>query len=120
MHEMSLVASLHDIVDNAAREAPFLRVQRLFITLGQLSCVDADTLRWCIASTAEGTLLAGADIVFETEPASARCTHCQHTYEPDTLFTPCPRCGQNAQELLSGRDMRVSALDVVPLAMPSF
>lgn len=119
MHEMSLVASLHEIIDHTANETPFTRVQRIFITLGSLSCVDTETLRWCITTTAAGTRLEGADIIIEQEPAIAECTHCQSHYEPDTLTTPCPHCGHQAQRLLCGRDMRISALDVVPLLKTS-
>lgn len=115
MHEMSLVASLHDIIENAHNESPFERVQKVFITLGTLSCVDAETLRWCIGSTASGTRIENAEIVISHEPAVAECTQCQCHYEPDSLMSPCPQCGAQAQRLVSGRDMRVTALDVVPL-----
>lgn len=112
MHEMSLVAALHDIVNGAASQSSFGQVRRLHLSIGQLSCVDPETLRWCIASTAHGTRLENAEILITVEPALARCQHCQSEYEPETLMSPCPHCGKNAQTLLSGRDMRVTALDV--------
>lgn len=112
MHEMSLVAALHDIVDNAAAQSSFDHVRRLHLSIGQLSCVDPDTLHWCIASTAPGTRLEHAEILISIEPALARCQHCQNDYEPETLMSPCPHCGRNAQTILSGRDMRITALDV--------
>lgn len=119
MHEMSLVASLQDIVTNAAHRSPFLRVERLYLVIGNLSCVDAETLRWCIRSSAEGTLLEGADIVVEHEQALAHCQQCHLDYVPDTLITPCPQCGQPAQSIDGGRDMRIRAIDVVPLSTTS-
>lgn len=115
MHEMSLVASLHDIIETAYNESPFAHVQRVLITLGTLSCVDAETLRWCISSTAPGTRLENAEIMISHESAVAECTQCHCHYEPDSLMSPCPQCGAQAQRLLSGRDMRVTALDVGPL-----
>lgn len=112
MHEMSLVSALHDIVNEAADQSPFDNVRRLYLSVGQLSCVDPETLRWCIASSAQGTRLEQAEIFITIEPALARCQHCHNDYEPETLMSPCPHCGKNAQTLLSGRDMRVTAIDV--------
>lgn len=116
MHEMSLVTSLHETLENAARTQPFLRVKTLFLSIGQLSCIDKDTLLWCINSTAPGTLLDGANIVTSEEEALAYCDHCQQRYIPDNLITPCPHCGQQQQRILQGRDLRISAIDVIPIS----
>lgn len=112
MHEMSLVSSLHEIVNGAMDLQGDSRVRCVYLKIGQLSCVDPDTLRWCISSTAEGTRLEHADIVIDIEPGLAHCERCDKDYEPETLMSPCPHCGTNAQTILSGRDMRVSAIDI--------
>jgi hydrogenase nickel incorporation protein HypA/HybF len=118
MHEMSLIGSLHDIVNDAATRSAFTRVRQLHLSLGRLSCVDPETLRWCIATTSAGTCLEHAEIIITIEAALAHCEHCKQDYEPDTLITPCPHCGHNAQKILRGRDMRITALDVEPIEAP--
>ena len=110
MHEMSLVAALLDLVDAAAERDPFQHVREVGLTLGTLSCVDADTLRWCIEQASPGTRLEGARVTLSTAPPEATCNACQQPFAPASWPAPCPTCNTLDTTLIHGQDMVLDTL----------
>jgi hydrogenase nickel incorporation protein HypA/HybF len=108
MHELSIAAS---IVDIAVRHGRGRRVSRVEVTVGHLRQVVPSALAYAFELVAEGTLLAGAELVLEEVPASGRCRTCGAESRLGTFPLVCP-CGSVDLEIVCGEELRVESLDV--------
>ncbi len=113
MHEMGIAQQMLSIALGAIPgDLPDPRVERLNLRVGRLAAVVEDSLRFCFEIISKETCLEGAELVVETIPVRARCRNCHHEWEvPDVVFT-CPSCETGEIELVSGRELEVSSLEL--------
>jgi hydrogenase nickel incorporation protein HypA/HybF len=111
MHELSVALG---IVDVAAAEAGRQggRVTAVHLRLGPLSGVVKAALVSAFGLAREGTPLENAELVVEEVPLVGYCPACaaDRTLEPPLLL--CPACGTPTPEVVSGRELEVTALEV--------
>jgi hydrogenase nickel incorporation protein HypA/HybF len=115
MHELSIAAAVVESAEDAAREHGAASVESVRLRVGELSGVVGDALRFSFALAAEGTLLAGAELVIEEVAARARCTGCGTEFavgSPPLLS--CPRCETTTTRLLTGRELELAELRLSP------
>lgn len=112
MHEMSLAASILQIVETAARKEAFTRVRSLRLSVPALAGVEIGALRFALQSLAPDTVLAGADVVVEEPSSQARCLDCAQDIEITAHDEACPRCGSDRWRLSDGAGLRVVDLVV--------
>ena len=63
----------------------------------------------------EGTALAGVELVIEETPVVVLCPACDGERSPRSFWELCcPDCGGPTPEVVSGRELEVVALEVVP------
>ncbi|WP_432250661.1 hydrogenase maturation nickel metallochaperone HypA [Streptomyces sanyensis] len=109
MHEMSLALAVVDQVEEAARSHGAESVASVRLHVGELAGVVPDALSFCFGLACAGTVLEGAELIAETVPGRARCTPCGGEWgvgmPPDLC---CPACGTPAEDLLSGRELRIA------------
>jgi hydrogenase nickel incorporation protein HypA/HybF len=108
VHELSVTQSVVDTV--LARTGP-ARVTVLRLSVGRLSGVVPDALRFCFELVAEGTPLEGADLVIEEPAGRARCSSCGADTEIEDLVLLCP-CGSADVRVTAGRDLLVRSVEV--------
>lgn len=104
MHELSLAASVLQIVEDAARREAFTRVQRLRLAVPVFAGVEVAALRFALEAVAPGTLLDGAELVLDETAAAARCLDCGLAFEATSATAPCPQCGGAAWQAAPGTD----------------
>jgi hydrogenase nickel insertion protein HypA len=105
MHELSLAAEIMEIV---GREVPGnCSLEGISITVGGLSCVNPDSLVFCLES------LTGEDIRIRVnrEPARLLCLDCGEEYTATDMYQPC-QCGSLRREVLSGRELTVDEIQM--------
>ena len=111
MHELSIAMG---IVDVAAEEAERRRsrVIAVHIKLGTLSGVVPDALRAAFELARDASPLAGAELVIEEVPVAAYCPAC--ALEREVVFPQlsCPVCGEPTPEVVRGRELEVTALEI--------
>lgn len=90
-----------------------LRINKVTLTLGKLTCVEPQTLRWAIETTFEETLANNAEIEILESQAKVFCDHCKKEFSPEDLLEPCPHCNQFGFTVISGNDMLVTAMEGV-------
>ena len=56
MHEMSLAESVRQIIEDAARKQGFTRVKTVWLEIGQLACVEKESLRFCFDAVTHGSI----------------------------------------------------------------
>jgi hydrogenase nickel incorporation protein HypA/HybF len=83
----------------------------LRLSVGRLSGVVPDALRFCFELVAEGTPLEGADLVIEEPAGRARCASCGADSEIEDLVLLCP-CGSADVAVTAGRDLLVRSVEV--------
>jgi hydrogenase nickel incorporation protein HypA/HybF len=111
MHEMTLAASLVELVEEQARANGLSRVDKVWLTLGALAGVQEDALSFGFEVACHGTCADGAALCVEHVAAVARCGQCATTTDLSTRTPACPSCGAERWELTGGRELRLTALE---------
>jgi hydrogenase nickel incorporation protein HypA/HybF len=116
VHELSIALAVLDVAAEAAERhttAGGGRVVAVHLKLGALSGVVKEALLGAYELAREGTPLAGAALVIEEVPVTARCPACGTSgpvVSPQCLC--CAACGLPAAEVVAGRELQVVALEV--------
>jgi hydrogenase nickel incorporation protein HypA/HybF len=112
MHEMSLMESVREIVDEAARTHRAPRVTVVRLQIGALATVDPGALRFAFDVVMKGGCAEGAALEIETVPGVAWCWDCARTVTLGSGEVCCPECGGHKLELTGGTEMRVHEVDL--------
>jgi hydrogenase nickel incorporation protein HypA/HybF len=120
MHELSIALSLVDAAcEKAAELGKEVRVEALHVRLGALSGVVRQALEFSFDLATDGTAIAGARLVIEEVPVTVRCPHCDAARQLPTIHHfACPVCGTPTPEVLSGRELELTALEVSETCSP--
>ena len=112
MHEFSIAMDIVDIATASAAKEEATVVKEIEVEIGQLSGVVMEALEFSLEAAVKGTILESARRNLVLIPGRARCTRCNHEYDTDTFFKPCPECGASAPDIVRGRELRVKSLIV--------
>jgi hydrogenase nickel incorporation protein HypA/HybF len=114
MHELSIALAILDIAEEEAGRRSG-RVAAIHLKLGRLSGVVEEALRSAFEMAREGTSLAQSELVIENVPLVVHCAACNADGSPGSLLMLCcPTCGKPAEEVVSGRELEVFALEMEP------
>ena len=112
MHEMSLMESVLEIVEEEARKAGATRVKAVRLDIGELSHVEPEAMRFCFDAVVAGTIAAEAVLEIVRVPGAGWCLDCAETVALSERFGACPKCGGHMVQMTAGDDMRVAELEV--------
>ena len=112
LHELAITQSLVDAVADHTDGAP---VKVVHVRVGKLSGVVPDAMRFCFELVTDGTPLHGARLDIEEPDGLGRCRCCEQEFPLADLVLLCP-CGSADVELLAGRELSVSAVELTPCA----
>jgi len=113
MHELSIVEALIEQVGRELKRAgqpgP---VRQLDLSIGRLSGVHGDSIRFAFGLLAPGTPLENATIAIHEPKAVACCRACNARTEIDELVVRCPACGSDEITIEGGRDLLLQSIEV--------
>lgn len=112
MHEMSITLSLLDIVREHMERHGVERLLRLRIKVGELTAVEAESLRFCFDASVKDTALEGAALEIEEVPLTGRCRECGREFRIEGFFAECPGCGSSAVDQVAGRELDIVSMEV--------
>lgn len=112
MHELSIVASLFDILEEKAREHGATKIVLVKLRVGKLAGVVPEFLQTAFDSYKQGTIAAEAALEFTEVPLRVRCRKCRAEAEKDDFVFVCPACGSNDLEILEGMDLFLDKLEL--------
>ncbi len=113
MHEMGVAQQMVDIALGAIpKDIENPRVEVLNLRIGRLAAVVEDSLRFCMEIISKDTPLEGAKLVIEAVDVVARCGGCNHEWVIDGPVFQCPVCSDGKVELLSGRELEISSIEI--------
>jgi hydrogenase nickel incorporation protein HypA/HybF len=88
------------------------RVARVNLTVGKLSAVVVDSLRFCFELASQETPVAGAELAVEEIDVTARCNDCGHRWTIETPAFSCPTCKSAKITLVSGRELDIRSIEI--------
>jgi hydrogenase nickel insertion protein HypA len=111
MHEMSLVESLVDLVDDESRRQAFARVRVVRLQIGILGHAEPEALRFCFEAIARGTVAEGARLEIEMCAGEGWCPACRDSAPMEDRLAGCPMCG-GVLLMTAGDELRLTELEV--------
>ena len=106
MHEMSIAASMLDVVLQAAEQAGATRVEAVEVEVGALKQVVPEVLQVAWQAVRADTLADGAVLKIEEISARAECRQCGRRFEPDIAYSfLCPGCNRADVRIVRGNDI---------------
>lgn len=122
MHELSIASSLVESVLEFLETHEAKKVVAVRLATGELTCVEADQLRFCYNSITVGTAIADSELEIERTEAVVRCPHCSYQGSPKYLngalsdaqipTLQCPECGK-AAEAIQGHECTIRTIKYV-------
>lgn len=112
MHELSIAENIRDIVLEAADKAGAQRVSRVVLDIGRLSGIERDALAFGLSVVMKNTIAENAEMVMNDIVGRAHCAGCGQDSVISDFFSLCPFCNSHELEILAGKEMRVSKIDV--------
>lgn len=112
MHEMSLMESVMEIVEDEARKAGAKSVKAVKLAIGELSHVEPEAMAFCFEAVVRGSIADGAKLEIERVPGQGWCLDCSETVALSERFGACPKCGNHRVQMTAGEDLRVAELEV--------
>src|SRR5436190_23956007 len=113
MHELSIALSILDLVAEEA-ERHSGRVAVVHLKLGPLSGVAKSALLSAYEMAREDTPMAQADLMVEDVPIVVYCPACAAERRLASVQELCcPACGAPTPDVVNGRELEVTALEIV-------
>lgn len=112
MHELSLVASVFEVLEDEARKHGAERVTRVVLRVGVMSGVVPDLLASAFEMYKKGTIAESARLEIVPVAVKLRCPDCGgEAVREDTDFS-CAGCGSRRVEIVEGRDLVVETIEL--------
>jgi hydrogenase nickel incorporation protein HypA/HybF len=112
MHELSIVASLFEILEEKAREQKAIRIILVKIKIGKLAGVVPDFLQSAFDLYKKDTIAAESALEIDVIPVKIRCRKCAVEIEKDDFVFVCPACGSTDLEIIAGTDLFLEKIDL--------
>jgi len=80
MHEMSLVQSIIEIINEYAKKENFKKVESISLSFGKASTVVPAALEFAFEVLSEGTVAQGARLEFDIKPVVIYCLSCEKDF----------------------------------------
>ncbi|MGC8803368.1 MAG: hydrogenase maturation nickel metallochaperone HypA [Bacteroidales bacterium] len=112
MHELSLAQSILSIIEQAVPPQQHERIRTVYLQIGTLSGIEIDALTFSFDIIKERTPFASAVLSIETIDAQGKCNQCGAIFTLQAFGTPCPGCGSISVNIIRGKEMRVTGVDV--------
>jgi hydrogenase nickel incorporation protein HypA/HybF len=113
MHEMSIVDALIEQVGKEVQRAGAAGpVRRVALSIGRLSGVNPDSIRFAFEMLSPGTAIEGSELVIREPKAICSCRACGSQTEIDDLTVACPRCASTEVSITGGRELLLESIEV--------
>ncbi len=112
MHELSLAENIVQLIEKAAGIQSFTQVKTVWLEIGQLACVEQESLRFFFAAVTQDGIAQQAKLEIIEIAGQGICNQCHQTALIASYHSACPHCGSYAVEITHGNEMRIKELEV--------
>lgn len=115
MHELSITQSILEIALEYGQRNGAQKILEVYLQIGEITDFEDEWLQRYFDFLSKDTIAEGAKVKIERIPAKGQCSKCFAIFSIDktTWTNKCPTCGEENWELISGREFRVEALEVI-------
>ncbi len=134
MHEWSLANGIVKSVLEEKEKNRAKAIKKVEISVGEVSQIDTETLRYAIENISRGTPMEGSEIMIDVEKTELRCRTCGHIWNFDevrgnlepvgeegdnavhylpesiSIFIKCPVCMGQDIEILGGKGVSIKKI----------
>ena len=111
MHELSIAQRMVETLLQTAARSGGGRVASARLLLGELTCVEPETLTFAFDVSCRGTAAEGCRLEIVRVPVRLRCPACGAEGEGDP-YQPCAGCGGAGFDVLAGREIRLDTMEL--------
>ena len=97
---------------DSARQVGASSITKISLSIGQLSEVLPDAMRFAHEALTIGTIAEGSVLEINYIEARSRCLVCGLEYSHDQFRRTCPECNALACEILAGRELMIDSIEV--------
>ena len=112
MHELSIVSSLFDILEEKARENRATKIVLVKLRVGKLAGVVPEFLQTAFDSYKRDTIAEEAALEMISVPLRVKCRKCGAETEKNDFVFSCPFCGAKDLEVLEGLELLLDKIDL--------
>ena len=112
MHELSIVASLFEIMEEKAQEKGSKAVISVKLQVGKLSGVVTEFLITAFDMYKKDTLAKNATLEIENIPLTIRCNTCGKTMVLDDFVFICLECGSQDLKTVTGTELLLEKMEL--------
>lgn len=110
MHEMTIALNIIEIAEEQAKLNEVQSFSEIELEVGEVSGVVPEALQFALDSAIKDSVLEQAHIKILVVPAQTKCRACAAMYRPDDLFSICPSCSAFNNDVIAGKELKVSKL----------
>ncbi len=110
MHELSIAMNIVEIAEEESKKAGTSTVSEIELEIGTMAGVVIEALDFALAEAKKNSVLSNAKFIINNIHAKARCLDCNHEFDVEELFTPCPKCNSFRNEVIQGKELKVKRL----------
>jgi hydrogenase nickel incorporation protein HypA/HybF len=120
MHEISIAGAIMDAVLDAAKKNNAIKVEEVFLEIGELTALNPDQLKFIFETISAGTTAEGARYNIEVIKPLINCKKCLYNgpiefFEKLHFLLPvikCPKCGEADIDIIAGRECCVKKIKI--------
>ena len=112
MHELSIALGIVKIGEDERKKANANLVERIELEIGALAGVELASLDFVWPIAVKDTALEHAIYKVDYVEGKAKCLECGEHYRIKNLYDQCPICKGYFKDIVTGKELRVKALEV--------
>jgi hydrogenase nickel incorporation protein HypA/HybF len=112
VHELSLIASVFEVLEEEVRRHSAVRATRVVLKVGLLSGAVPELLESAFDAYKKGTIAAEARLETVRVPVRLRCPDCGGEAVREESDFACASCGSRRVEIVEGRELVVETVDL--------
>lgn len=112
MHEMSIAENILALIGQEMSNYPDAKLVGFDVQVGELSCCQEESLRFCLEASLEPSGWSGAEVRIAIEPVGAQCNGCGTAFSPVDYEFVCPDCGGGDVQVVGGQEVRLKSLEI--------
>ena len=112
MHELSIVASLFEILEEKAKENKAKKILSVKLKVGALSGVVPEFLETAFNIYKKDTIASESKLKIEEVPLKVRCQGCGTEIVKDDFVFICEKCDSRELKTLSGTELLLEKIEM--------
>lgn len=112
MHELSIVASLFETLEEKAKDNKAKKIISVRVKVGALSGVVPELLKTAFDIYKKDTIAEGAELFIEEVPLKVKCLKCGTEIIKDDFVFICEECASSELKTLAGTELLLEKIEL--------